>query len=97
MKKPEEIELHIRSRATETVSVQIPADALASLRRVAANRDMSEQALLRFYIGQGLRQDLAKLFSDRVLEKTAQVLTKHLASEEEISAIMREIRAEAAA
>jgi hypothetical protein len=47
----------------------------------------SPQALMKFYIGQGLRQDLTKLFTsftndfvlwfaDRVLEKTAQVLTR---------------------
>ena len=93
MKKPEkEFEVHIHPRAVETVSIQIPQDTLAALKEVAASRDMSYQALLKFYIGQGLRQDLAKLFSDRVLETTAQVLTRHIQSEEEVSAIMREIR-----
>lgn len=98
MKKPEEeFELHFRPRAVETVSIQIPTDALASLEKVAASRDMSYQALLKLYIGQGLRQDLAKLFSDRVLETTAQVLARHIPSEEEVSAIIREIRVEAVA
>jgi hypothetical protein len=64
---------------------------------VAASRDMSVEALLKFYIGQGLRQDLAKLFSERVLETTAQVLARHIQSEEVISAIIREIRVEAVA
>jgi len=57
----------------------------------------SVEALLRFYLGQGSRQDAAKLFSDRVLETTAQVLARHIHSEEEISAIIREIRVEAIA
>jgi len=35
-------------------------DALASLKKVAAMRDMSYQALLKFYIGQGLRQGLSQ-------------------------------------
>jgi hypothetical protein len=65
-----------------------------SLKKVAASRDMSLDALLKFYMGQGLRQDLAKLFSDRVLDMTAQVLAKHLDSEEKISAILQEIRGE---
>jgi hypothetical protein len=39
-----------------------------------------------------LRQDLAKLFSNRVLEATAQVLAQHIQSEEEISTIIQEIR-----
>lgn len=98
MKKPEEeFDLHLRPRATETVALQVPIDTLASLKKVAASRDMSLQALLRFYIGQGLRQDLARLFSDRVLETTAQVLARHIPSEEEVSAIIREIRVEAVA
>ena len=95
MKQPEEeLELHFRPRAKETVSLEIPQDALASLKKVAASRDMSYQALLKSYIGQGLRQDLAKLFSERVLETTAQVLTRHIRSGEEVSAIIREIQLE---
>ncbi|MEI6332787.1 MAG: hypothetical protein WCP16_26380 [Pseudanabaena sp. ELA645] len=35
------------------------------LEEVAASRDMSIDALLKFYIGHGLRKDKAKLFSDR--------------------------------
>ena len=109
MKKSEEgFVLQIRSRPKTTVSIQIPVDTLASIEKVAASRDMftsftddfvlrSSQALIKFYIGQGLRQDLAKLFADRVLEKTAEVLTQHIQSEEEISAIIREIRTEAVA
>ena len=58
---------------------------------------MSEQALLKFYIGQGLRQDLARLFGDRMLATTAHVLARHLPSDEDVAAaIMREIREEAA-
>lgn len=62
MNKPdEELELHLRPRATETISIKIPTDTLRSLQKVAASQDMSPKALLKLYIGQGLRQDLAKL------------------------------------
>lgn len=64
----EEHILHLRPRATETVSIEIPIDTLDSLKEVAVSRDMSPEALLKFYIGQGLRQDLAILSSKRVLE-----------------------------
>lgn len=57
MKNPEEIKLHIRPRATETVSIKIPIDTLESLQKIAAIRDMSVEALLKFYIGKCLRQD----------------------------------------
>ena len=36
-----------------------------SLEEVATSRDMSIDALLKFYIGHGLREDKAQLFSDR--------------------------------
>jgi hypothetical protein len=92
----EEIKLQLRPRTAEIVSLNIPIDTLASLEKIAANRDMSVEALLKFYIGQGLREDLAKVFSERLLDKTAQVLARHLESAEEISTIIREIQAETA-
>ncbi|NJM70124.1 MAG: hypothetical protein HC862_07755 [Scytonema sp. RU_4_4] len=93
-KAEEEFKLQLHPRPKETVSIEIPKDTLESLKKVAVSRDMSFEALLKFYIGQGLRQDLAKLFADRVLEATAQVLAKHIESEEEISCMIQEIRAE---
>jgi len=61
----EDIKLQIKPRETEAVLLQIPVDAMRSLEEVAASRDMSIDALLKFYIGHGLREDKAKLFSDR--------------------------------
>lgn len=96
MKKPEEeLKLYFHPRTVETVSIEIPKDTIDSLKKVAVSRDMSYQALLKLYIGQGLRQDLAKLFAKRVMETTTQVLTRHIQSEEEISKIIQEIRVEA--
>jgi len=102
MNKPDEqpptteegFELRLRSRDSKAVTIHIPADTLASLEKVAASRDMSVEALLKLYIGQSMRQDMAKLSADRVLEKAAQVLTRHIRSEEEVSAILKEIRVE---
>ena len=95
MKKPEEeTESHFRKRSTETVSMEMPEDTLKSLQKVAARRDMSSEALPKFYIGQGLGQDLSRLYADQVLETTAQVLARHIQSEEEVSTIIRGIRVE---
>ena len=99
MKKPEsESEeksgLSFRPRETEEIFVAIPKDALASLKQVATHRDMSVQALLKFYIGNGLRQDITNFFGTRVLETTEAVLARHLQSEEEVRSIIREIRTE---
>jgi hypothetical protein len=86
--------LRLRPRPSKPVTIHIPADTLASLEKIAANRDMSVEALLKLYIGQSMRQDLAKLSADRVLEKTEQVLKQHIRSKETVSAILKEIRVE---
>ena len=51
----EDIKLQIKPRATEAILLQIPVDAMRSLEEVVASRDMSIDALLKFYIGNGLR------------------------------------------
>ena len=45
------------------------------------------KGLLKFYLGQGLREDLAQLFYHRVMEATEKVLANHIQSEEEIAKI----------
>jgi len=69
MTDPDEItDLVFRPRPSEDVVLSIPVDALASIREIAAERDMPPEALLRFYIGQGLRQDIARRFSERSVD-----------------------------
>jgi hypothetical protein len=93
-KTEEGFDLNVRVRDSKPVTLHIPVDTLKSLEKIAAGRDMSLKALLKLYIGQAMRQDLAKLSADRVLEKTEQVLKQHIQSKEEVSAILKEIRAE---
>ena len=69
METEEGFDLKVRSRDSQPVPVHVPADTLASLENIAAGRDMSVEALLRLYIGQSIRQDLAKHSADRVLKK----------------------------
>lgn len=59
----ETVELTVHPRASTTVSLSIPNEALASLERVAVDRDMSLEGLLKLYIGGSLRQDLTKEFT----------------------------------
>jgi hypothetical protein len=89
--------LHFRPRPNATVTISMPNETLSALEKVATGRDMSVEALIKFYVGQGLRQDLAQMFAEHVLAKTEQVLTRHLQSEEAVSAILKEIRVEATA
>ncbi len=89
-------QLALKPRPMEAVTLKIPVDTLQELGRIADARDMSVEALMKLYMGQGLRQDLAKRFGDRLLESTASVLSRHLESEQEINAILREIQLETA-
>lgn len=93
----EELELRIRPRPGQQVTIDIPIDTLETLKKVADSRDMSYQALLKLYVGQGLRQDRAQLYADRVLKMTAEVLARHLDSKEEVAAILQEIHRKTAA
>ena len=96
MSKPDEPEaITLRPRATERVTLSIPVETFEAIRRVATRRDMSPEALLKLYIGQGLRQDVSRMFTGRILETTSEVLARHIPSEEERSAILREIQSEA--
>lgn len=90
----EAYELTVKPRAIQPVTLNIPDDVVEALRRVADSRDMSVAALMKLYIGQGLRQELAKRFGERVLESTASVLARHLESEQEVNSILREIQLE---
>jgi hypothetical protein len=85
-------ELKLRLRPSTTTQLKVPTDTYESLERIAAARDMSVDALMKLYLGQGLRHDLAQRFADHVLDLTAQVLARHGQSPEQVEAILREIR-----
>ncbi|MFH1908123.1 MAG: hypothetical protein ABIL11_12210 [Chloroflexota bacterium] len=87
--------LRLRPRQSKPITIHIPADTLAMLEKIATGRDMSVEALLKLYVGQSMRQELAILSADRVLEKTERVLKQHIRSEETVSTILKEIRLEA--
>jgi len=63
MSDPDEITLlRVHPRPSEPVTLTIPTDTLAAITEVAEKRDMSPTALMKLYIGHGLRQDLAATF-----------------------------------
>jgi len=47
-------------RETNNVSLELSADTIDLLRKKAEEREMPLEALLKFYIGQGMRQDLSE-------------------------------------
>jgi hypothetical protein len=85
---PERLQLRVRPRESEMVSIQIPKDTLESLQKIATQRNMPLDALLKFYIGKCLRQDLSQLFANQVLDSTARVLARYHHSENEVTQIL---------
>ena len=84
----------LRPRPAEVVSVKRPSDLLVALRRVAQTRAVSDEALLRFYISRGLRQDLARGAAEHMLQATAEALEQRRLPPEEIESILADIRAQ---
>ena len=88
-----DFKVKIKSRLSKKITLEIPIDVQTSLETVSNHKDMSIEALMKFYIGQGLRNDMTFLYSELILKRTEQVLSQHIQSKEEISTILQEITA----
>jgi hypothetical protein len=67
-----------RNRPMTSVTIRIPKDVIEDLKRIAPQLGFSGyQPLIRAYIGQGLRQDLARLEGQLNVEKFINCLRKH--------------------
>jgi hypothetical protein len=65
------------------VSLRMPEDVVESLRRMAPLKGMSGyQALIKYYVGMGLRRDLETLWLQEVPERIKGILSKHGLSDE---------------
>ena len=56
----EGFELKFYPQEMEEVLISLPKLTLEAMEKVAMRKDLPLKALLKFYIGQGLRQDLTK-------------------------------------
>lgn len=67
-----------RKRMMATVTMRMPEDVIADLKRVAPHRGFSGyQPLIRAYVGQGLREDLATLEGKPEINRLIASLKKH--------------------
>lgn len=67
-----------RNRPMTSVTIRIPKDVIDDLKSVAPKLGFSGyQPLIRAYVGQGLRQDMAKLEGLLNVEKFIDSLRKH--------------------
>ena len=74
-----------------SVTLNIPEDVVDDLKRIAPHLGFSGyQALMRAYIGQGLRQDLARL-ETAPFEKFVESLKRHGVTESLIHEVLAEV------
>ncbi len=60
------------------VSLRMPEDVVENLKRIAPLKGMSGyQALIKYYVGMGLRRDLEILWLQEVPERIQGILAKH--------------------
>lgn len=81
-------------RSMTSISLRIPEDVIEDLKEVAPTLGFSGyQPLIRAYIGQGLRRDLARLEKERSeVEALTQSLRHRGVDAKTISAAMREAK-----
>ena len=82
-----------KNRPMTMISLRIPEDVVEDLKRIAPLLGFSGyQPLIRAYIGQGLRADLARLESEQVVSSLVESLRKHGVEDEVIASAMADVR-----
>ena len=80
-----------KNRPMMMVSLRMPEDVVADLKRIAPLLGFSGyQPLMRAYIGQGLRVDLERLETNVAVDTLVESLRKHGVAETVISSAMAE-------
>ena len=94
--KAEQLKQRLQKNKKNTmVSIRMPEDVVEDLKRVAPLLGFSGyQPLMRAYIGQGLRADLAKLEQDTEVSKLMESLRQQGVSDEVLATAVAEARAE---
>ena len=81
-----------KDRTMVPVSIRMPQDVVSDLKRVAPQLGFSGyQPLIRAYVGQGLRQDLARLESAPGLNTFIESLLRQGVDEHVIAEAMAEV------
>jgi hypothetical protein len=81
-----------KDRPMTMISLRVPEDVLEDLKLVAPRLSFSGyQPLIRAYIGQGLRVDLARLEEDTDLMQLIESLRKHGVQDDVLASAMAEV------
>lgn len=77
-----------KERPTTSITMRMPVDVLEDLRKVAAYKGMSGyQALIKYYVGQGLREDLQQMRKNNLLKTIEDILEREKVTPEVIAEI----------
>lgn len=80
-----------KDRPMTMISLRMPEDVVADLKRIAPQLGFSGyQPLMRAYVGQGLRQDLERLESEEKMSRFIESLRKQGIGDEVIASAMAE-------
>jgi len=78
------VNITLRRRPSKMVSIRVPKDTLENLKLIATQKELGYQSLLKLYIGEGLRRDLAESSRDRIIAKTVAIVRKHIMDEKKL-------------
>jgi predicted DNA binding CopG/RHH family protein len=97
MSMNERIQQRLRKdRPMISISLRIPEDVIEDLKSIAPTLGFSGyQPLIRAYIGQGLRKDLARLETDQV-KLVVESLRRHGVDDQVIAEAIAEVKAKTA-
>lgn len=97
MSMNERIQKRLRKdRPMTSISLRIPEDVIEDMKAIAPTLGFSGyQPLIRAYIGQGLRKDLARLENDQV-KLVVEILRRHGVDDQVIAEAIAEVKAKSA-
>ena len=85
-----------KDRPMTSISLRVPEDVIEDLKAIAPTLGFSGyQPLIRAYIGQGLRKDLARLENDQV-KLVVESLLRHGVNDQVIAEAIAEVKAKIA-
>jgi predicted DNA binding CopG/RHH family protein len=85
-----------KDRPMTSISLRMPEDVIEDLKAIAPTMGFSGyQPLIRAYIGQGLRKDLARLENDQV-KLVVESLRRHGVADQVIAEAIAEVKAKTA-
>lgn len=80
-------------RPNKSITMRIPVDVLEDLKRVAPRKGVTGyQGLIKLYIGQALRKDLAELREEEAAERARLILEKHTVAADVIDEVVAALK-----